>query len=49
MVAEDAKVTVSQVELELGVSLGSVRTILHEKCKISAAQKLWVPRVLTQE
>ena len=31
MLEEDAMVTVSQIELELAISSGRVRTILHEK------------------
>jgi histone-lysine N-methyltransferase SETMAR len=49
MVEEDARVTVSQIEQELGISSGSVRMIMHEKLHLSKISARWVPHMLTQE
>lgn len=49
MVDEDSRVTVSQIEQELGISSGSVRMILHEKLRLNKVSARWVPHMLTQE
>ena len=49
LVEEDARVTVSQIQFEVGISSGSVVTILHEKLHLSKISARWVPHHLTQE
>ena len=49
MLEDDARVTVNQIELQLGVSSGSVRTMLHEKLHVSKISARWLPHMLTQE
>ena len=49
MVKEDVRVMVSQMEQELGILLGSVHMILHEKLYLSKVSACWVPYMLRQE
>ena len=49
MLEEDARVTVSQIELQLAISLGSVRKMLHEKVHLSKISARWLLHMLTQE
>ena len=49
MVEEDARVTVTQIQLEKAFSSGSVRTMLHKKVHLSKISARWVPHMLTQE
>ena len=39
---------ISLMELQLAISSGSVRTILHEKLHLSKISTRWVPHMLTQ-
>ena len=49
MVDEDARVTVAQLEETIGISLGSIGTILHKKLALSKVSARWVPHHLTKE
>ena len=49
MVKEDARVTVAQIGREVGISSGSVITILHEKLQCRKVCARWVPHMLTQQ
>ena len=49
MVEEDARVTVAQFALDLGISSGSDITILHEKLSYSKVCARWVPHMLTED
>jgi len=45
----DRRVTIDQIALELGISHGSVSTILHKKLGLSKLSARWVPRLLTRQ
>lgn len=49
IVAEDARVTVAQLEVAIGISSGSIRTILHDKLHLRKVCARWVPHQLTEE
>ena len=49
IVAEDRRVTIRQIEATLGISFGSVGTILHEHLGMNKVCARWVPRMLTPE
>ena len=45
MVKEDARVTVAQIGREVGISSGSIITILHEKLRCRKVCARWVPHI----
>jgi [histone H3]-lysine36 N-dimethyltransferase SETMAR len=47
LVMEDRRLKVDQIAEALGISHGSVETILHEKLGLSKVCARWVPRMLT--
>ena len=47
IVFADRRVRVVQIALELGISVGSVSTILHDHLGLSKVSARWVPRMLT--
>ena len=49
IVMEDRRVTVDQIVDTLGISYGSVESILHEHLAMSKVSASWVPRMLTPE
>lgn len=49
MVEEDARLTVVQLEVAIGISSGSIRTILHEKLGLHKICARWVPHRLTDD
>jgi histone-lysine N-methyltransferase SETMAR len=49
LVEEDSRVTVHQIAASLGISSGSVTTILHERLHLSKVSARWVPHHLTEE
>ena len=49
MVMEDRRLTVKQIAVNAGISVGSVDTILHDNLKIWKVSARWVPRMLTDE
>ena len=49
IVMEDRRVTIRQIEDTLGISFGSVGTILHEHLGMNKVCARWVPRMLTPE
>ena len=48
MIEEDSRVTVAQLEEAIGISSGSIRTILHEKLFLNKISARWVPHRLTR-
>jgi hypothetical protein len=46
MVMEDRRLTVRQIAANVGTSVGSVDTILHEDLKLQKVSARWVPRML---
>lgn len=48
IVEEDARVTVAQLEVAVGISSGSVRSILHNKLQLHKVCARWVPHQLTE-
>ena len=49
MVNDDARLTVAQLEVAIGISSGSIRTILHEKLGLHKICARWVPHRLTED
>ena len=49
MVMEDRRLTVKQIAVNAGISVGSVDTILHDNLKMRKVSARWVPRMLTDE
>lgn len=47
LVEEDRRIRVRQIVEELGISTGTVETIIHEKMNLSKVCARWVPRMLT--
>ena len=49
IVEEDARVTYAQLEKAVGISSGSIRSILHEKLGLSKVCARWVPHRLNED
>ena len=49
LVEEDGRVTVLQIAEEVGISLGSVSSMLHKSLGLRKASTRWVPHMLTEE
>lgn len=47
LVRADRRITREQIAKEVGISLGSVSTILHDKLNMNKVCTRWVPRILT--
>ena len=47
IVEDDARVTVAQLEEEVGISSGAIRMILHSKLLLSKISARWMPHQLT--
>ena len=46
---EDRRLTVKQIVANVGISVGSVDTILHDDLKMWKVSARWIPRTLTSE
>jgi len=49
LVQEDRRVTALQIVEEVGISSGSVSSILQKSLRLSKAEARWVPHVLKEE
>jgi len=49
LVKEDGRVIVLQIAEEVGISSGSVSSILHKSFGLSKVSARWVPHMLTEE
>ena len=49
LVEEDGRVTVLQIAEEVGISSGSVSSILHKSLGLRKVSARWVPHMLTEE
>lgn len=47
LVLQNRRITMSEIVLELGISYGSVSSILHDVLNMSKVSARWVPRLLT--
>ena len=48
IVLGDRRMTVEQIASSVGISVGSVHTILHDDLKMQKVSSRWVPRMLTE-
>ena len=49
MIKEDRRITVQEMAHALGISVGSVETILHDHLNMNKVCARWVPRMLTEQ
>lgn len=47
LVLQNRRITISEIVLEVGISYGSVSSILHDDLNMSKVSARWVPRLLT--
>mgnify|MGYP003623263763 CR=1 FL=1 len=49
LVLEDRRVSVKSIASKVGISVGSVHTIMHDDLKMRKVSSRWVPRMLTED